>query len=990
MIGFHYNRSIPTTLKLNGPSLEYLQQPVDASETLVGFATFVGIVSATYPPAQGDIVEGSFEFHWFLGETEIFDSSIDINSNVDIESSGNITTCTFSNVPYGDSGKTVSVSADYIPADGEGNANNDNLRSNLATLSAFPEIIINTQPTDVIVGSGLQSSFNIDAEIFPDNGETLFYQWQVNGRDLVNGSQTLSETTESEAAKLFVTSDAGDNFEIDFLQVATFSNFLTNRTYTITTNADITVKAFANGGGGGGSGFRNVYGTAGGKAQGNLTFFQGETYYLRVGAAGGDGSNYGNGSLIVPGGFPGGGDAPSNGSVFNRNGGGGGYTGVFVSSVVQSNSILIAGGGGGSTGDPARGGNGGGTSGTSGSNGGRAGKGGTQTAGGSSGSAGSSGESGSALKGGRGAGSRFGAGGGGAGYFGGGGGTDAGPGAAGGGSGFLHPTLVTEGSFSGGSNYESNGSFRIDRVSIVKQIVVEASGVNSPNLTLDTDDSNFGGVVRCVMSASNVQNSPLESKPVSYEVVDPRSLVTIEAYTFDNQYKTQTIDLDQTNTFTIDSSIFGTDYSTIQFYCPEKEVTLTLDLYGAKGIDNGSFAGGNGGSSKIQITPTRDVEYTLIGVSNNSGLFLYRGSSLIACVGSGGDAGTSGNGGDGGGINIPGDDGSGRLGGFGGEKIDAGTLALTGDYGSVYESAGIELYPGDSVAQSPNGGVTISCTKGSYWINQGIAACSNNSDSKIKFVNVDGTTIDSSSSIIRGFKPGYTISNTSGIGLNDGGRGGNGATGGGGGTSGSGGGGGSGYTNGEANILSSSLGGGFGNSRFVISGDSGGFYVDSFGRILILSSTSDTNPNNLPQTTGVVNIGDNAVIDDARWRNFLDLARDGTQNYRLTATLNNRNSGVTSAAPFNIYRMLNTNGYNLANSLNGFKLFPYPYDLWYLAWDETSGSPEGFGSDYSILSWSPPYGYGYYGLSSNSFFSATTYGVRSANWWILPPGVPDF
>ena len=978
MIGFHYNRSIPTTLKLNGPSLEYLQQPVDASETLVGFATFTGIITATYPPSPGDIVEGSFEFHWFLGETEIFDTSVDPNSNADIVSFGNISTCTFTSVPYDDSGKTVSVVSDYIPAAGEGNANNDNLRSNLATLSAFPEIVINAQPTDVIVGSGLEATFSIDAEISPANDETLLYQWQIDGNDLVNGSQTLSETTESESASLTVTSNAGDNFTIDFFQLATFSNFVSNRTYTITSDADITTRVYAVGAGGGRSIVRNVSGGSGGSAQGITTFYRGETYILRIGGAGQNGGS---------GGFSGGGQG---GGGHGRGGGGGGLTGLFKGSVSQSNAIIIAGGGGGGSNDPASGGSGGGENGGRGSNGGRAGGGGTQSGGGS-GSGG--GQDGSALQGGTGAA------GGGGGYYGGGGGQYVSgccaDGAGGGGSGFLSPTLLKESSFSssnsaGGGNSGNSGTFKIDRVSIVKQIVVEASGVNSPNLTLDTDDSNFGGVVRCVMSASNVQNSPLESKPVSYEVVDPRSLVTIEAYTFDNQYKTQTIDLDQTNTFTIDSSIFGTDYSTIQFYCPEKEVTLTLDLYGAKGIDNGSFAGGNGGSSKIQITPTRDVEYTLIGVSNNSGLFLYRGSSLIACVGSGGDAGTSGNGGDGGGINIPGDDGSGRLGGFGGEKIDAGTLALTGDYGSVYESAGIELYPGDSVAQSPNGGVTISCTKGSYWINQGIAACSNNSDSKIKFVNVDGTTIDSSSSIIRGFKPGYTISNTSGIGLNDGGRGGNGATGGGGGTSGSGGGGGSGYTNGEANILSSSLGGGFGNSRFVISGDSGGFYVDSFGRILILSSTSDTNPNNLPQTTGVVNIGDNAVIDDARWRNFLDLARDGTQNYRLTATLNNRNSGVTSAAPFNIYRMLNTNGYNLANSLNGFKLFPYPYDLWYLAWDETSGSPEGFGSDYSILSWSPPYGYGYYGLSSNSFFSATTYGVRSANWWILPPGVPDF
>lgn len=822
MIGFHYNRSIPTTLKLNGPSLEYLQQPIDASETLVGFATFVGIASATYPPTQGDIVEGSFEFHWFLDETEIFDTSIDPNSNVDIVSSGNISTCTFANIIPADNGKVVSVVTDYIPAAGEGNANNDSLRSNLATLSAFPEIRINTQPTDVIVGSGLEATFNVDAKIIPDSIETLFYQWKINDKDLVNGSQTLDETTESEAGKLFVTSDVGDDFEINFLELATFSNFLTNRTYTITTNADITVKAFANGGGGGGSGFRNVYGSAGGKAQGIFTFFRGETYYLRVGAAGGDGENYG-GSSLVPGGFPGGGSAQSEGSSFNRSGGGGGYTGIFVSSVTQSNSILIAGGGGGSSGDPARGGNGGGLEGAQGSNGNRAGSGGTQTAGGLAATGYAGGQNGAALVGGN----AYLGGGGGAGYFGGGGGGVGGPGTGGGGSGFLHPTLITEGSFDGGSNYEQNGSFRIDRVSVVKPIVVEASGVNTPTLTLDTDDSNFGGVIKCVLSASNVQNSPQESNSVSYEVVDTRNIINFEAYTFDNQYKTSTVNFDNTSNYTINSSTFGTDYSIIQFHSTEKNVPVTLEMYSSKGADTGSsvssdgartlptYIGGEGGVSTIEFTMNRNIEYTLIGVSNNSALFLYRGSNLIACVGSGGDAGIAGNGGDGGGINIPGSDGGGRLGGSGGEKVNSGTLGLSGSYGSIYENSGITLYPGDSVSQSPDGGRTISCTKGSYWIDQGIAACSNNSSSEIKFVNVDGTTINSSSNIIRGFKPGYTISNTRGLEINNGGRGGSGATGGGGGTSGSGGGGGSGYSDGSVTVTKSVLGGNDGISKVI-------------------------------------------------------------------------------------------------------------------------------------------------------------------------------
>jgi len=795
MIGFHYNRSIPTTLKLNGPSLEYLTQPIDVSESLVGLATFTGIVSATYPPSPGDIIEGSFEFHWFLGETEIFDTAVDSNSNADIVSSGNISTCTFSNIPFTDSGKTVSVVTDYIPADGEGNANNDNLRSNLATLTSFPEIVINTQPTDIIVGSGLEATFNIDAEIFPSNDETLFYQWQMDGKDLVNGSQTLTETTEAESASLTITSDAGDNFTIDFFQLATFSNFVSNRTYTITSDADITTRVYAVGAGGGRSIVRSVSGGEGGASQGITTFYSGETYIMRVG---GKGQNGGSG------GFSGGGQG---GGGHGSGGGGGGFTGLFKGSVSQSNAIIIAGGGGGGSNDPATGGTGGGESGGRGSNGGRAGGGGTQSGGGS-GSGG--GTAGSALQGGQGAA------GGGGGYYGGGGGQYVdgccADGAGGGGSGFLSPTLLKESSFTprrrepwGESN--TDGSFRIDRVSIVKQIVVEASGVNSPNLTLGTDDSNFGGVVKCVMNASNVQNSPLESNSVSYEVVDTRNIINFESYTFDNQYKTSTVNFEEASSYTIDSSTFGTDYSIIQFHSTEKSVPVYVQMSASKGADNGSYVGGEGGVSTIEFTMDRNVEHTLIGIANNSSLFLYRGSNLIAVVGEGGDAGTSGDGGAGGGISIPGEDGGGRLGGFGGTKINTGTLSLSGSYGSVYETSGIALYPGDSVAQSPDGGRTISCTKGSYWIDQGIAACSDNSSSEIKFVNVDGTTIDSSSNITRGFKPGYTISNTSGLEINNGGRGGSGATGGGGGTSGSGGGGGSGYTDGSITVTTAVLGG---------------------------------------------------------------------------------------------------------------------------------------------------------------------------------------
>ena len=172
-----------------------------------------------------------------------------------------------------------------------------------------------------------------------------------------------------------------------------------------------------------------------------------------------------------------------------------------------------------------------------GSNGNRAGGGGTQSSGGRGGDNGGTFWR-SQLQGGQGAA------GGGGGYYGGGGGQYingcCADGAGGGGSGFLSSQLIKEGSIlffwlmQVAVDQLKMDTFKIDRVSIVKQIVVEASGVNTPTLTLTTQDSNFGGVVRCVLTADNVQNPDgrLESNPVSYEVVDLRPIVKLEAYTF--------------------------------------------------------------------------------------------------------------------------------------------------------------------------------------------------------------------------------------------------------------------------------------------------------------------------------------------------------------------------------------------------------------------------------------------------------------------------
>lgn len=212
-------------------------------------------------------------------------------------------------------------------------------------------------------------------------------------------------------------------------------------------------------GAGGGSSSASNSGGRGGYTEGFIQLQAGTTYKVVVGGPGQTGAN----NLGVAGGSPGGGGlCGRTNSSSSWRGSGGGYSGIFVSTETHANSLLIAGGGGGGA-DPANGGggNGGGTTGGTGPNpfNGAAGGGGTQTAGGAGpcnlvgcSTYPSGNTAGSALTGGKGATAlttNYSGAGGGGGYYGGGGGSgnNTAGGNGGGGSGYIHPTLVTQGQF---------------------------------------------------------------------------------------------------------------------------------------------------------------------------------------------------------------------------------------------------------------------------------------------------------------------------------------------------------------------------------------------------------------------------------------------------------------------------------------------------------------------------------------------------------------
>ena len=638
-------RGIPTSLFLNGPKLGIVTDPQSQTD-VIGVATFTGIATASFPNPTDGANDGSITFKWYFDGSQILDTAEDSNSNASIvgfsSATGTGSTITINGLTTDDTNKEVYFTADYIPsaysqpagsavtagtARSTGNAFNELLQSGIGTITVFPIIEITSQPTDQIVGQTFEAKYSIAAKTTPGDGP-VNYQWQLNGIDLVDETTTTSTINESATGQITITNDTNSTVEtIDFSQVSSYDSFAAGVTYNLTANADITTKVFATGAGGGSSRGRSVSGGAGGSSEGTFAFVKDQTYKLNVGQAG---ANAG------PGGFSGGGNG---GGGEGLGGGGGGYTGLFSDSITIGNSVIIAGGGGGGANDPAGGGAGGGlTGGDAGNAPGRGGEGGTQSAGGGGGQ-----DNGAALQGGPGAA------GGGGGYYGGAGGNPfpscCADGAGGGGSGYIGG--VTDGTTTTGAGAEAaqDGTFRIELVSTTKTVTTTIAGSQTDNLTISSDGEG-AGVIRCKVTADNVQKSPVFSRSVSYYVVGIRNVINIEQYNYSNE----SVIFSENN---LSNGSLSISYDThpgnaICLYAAEQDINVEVDMYGGKGSDNGSNSGGEGGYSKIRFTMKKDEEYVLTGLFDAvNAPFLYRKATLIAVVGSGG-AGGNGIGADGG------------------------------------------------------------------------------------------------------------------------------------------------------------------------------------------------------------------------------------------------------------------------------------------------------------------------------------------------------
>jgi len=775
-------RLIPTKLDLNGPILGFSTNPVGVGTTNGGSVTLSGIATAEFPNAAEN--NGSISYQWY----EVGEGSV---SNGDNITGAATTTITLSNLSTpGDNGRQFFLRADYQPAQRTtGNAVNDPLDSDTATVIIDPLIEIIAQPSNRQALIDTNTTFTVDADLTDSSYTTeLSYQWALQGEDIDDG--TVETTTVATDVDITYTS----NNAIDLPSDAT----------------DVVITVAGGKGGGGGSDAGGSGGSGGNGRTAKFTYPDGaRTLTMRVGNRGNGGTSGGNnafgtgGSSTVADGGNGGGAGNSGWS--GGGGGGGGASGVFDSET-DSYTIVAGGGGGGGGGSHNRGGSGGGTA---------EGFSATTSISISDGSSGQT-KSGDGAGGGGGGGGATGGGGGGDGQD----NSSGGSGGSGAGSKYVSSVATLDSQWDndgdGYINLKFTTATEIEGVTTTRTVTNVVSGTKTETLTISSDSVGIQ-TVSVRISQPDATNSPLTSDTVNFVAVSDA-----------NQYNVNVEAIGIANTATLSSvNLFNGDYTFYtsgsdaaesritnyySIYAPDKDLTVEMDLYGGKGYDNGAYSGGEGGYSRVRFTIEQNVEYVIAGLSTSvNAPFVYRKATLIASSGGGGDAGGSGNGGFGGGIGISGEGGRGRGAGVGGEAFDAGTLPADGIFGSRTSLTAIAP---DTKSTAPSGGRALKCTRGDYWRDQGFTACEDVTTGQVRISN--GTVVANTASITRGYKDGYSIIQTDGRGDSGGGDGGAGATGGNGGTSNSGGGGGSGYTDGSVTVVDADLGGSTENAKVIL------------------------------------------------------------------------------------------------------------------------------------------------------------------------------
>ena len=213
-----------TTLDLNGPILGFSTNPQDVTVNNAGIATFIGIASAYFISQNPTNIfasnTGIVTHRWYAAGIGALSDGTNTTLGATLSGTATTTLTVSSVTSPTTSGIQFFVGADYIPSAYQssspitagtgrstGNAINDILFSNTATLTVNPSVLISGQPSNSTVAQGQTATFSVTAA--SSNNTDVAYQWYIGGSPVSNGTSGGNTISGANTNTLTVTTSSG-------------------------------------------------------------------------------------------------------------------------------------------------------------------------------------------------------------------------------------------------------------------------------------------------------------------------------------------------------------------------------------------------------------------------------------------------------------------------------------------------------------------------------------------------------------------------------------------------------------------------------------------------------------------------------------------------------------------------------------------------------------------------------------------------------------
>ena len=244
-----------TTLDLNGPILSFIQQPQSISVCDSGSATFVGIATAFFPtqdPPNPASNTGTLSYRWNAeGFGPLTDGTF---RGATITGSGTTTLTIVNATSPIVNGLRLFVGVDYVPSAysqpvgsavtvgtgrSTGNALNEILNSNSATLTVFPSLSVATQPTNQTVSANIRATFTTLGALTDTTQGSISYRWQLNGNDLIDSATVTGSGTPNLSISLSTDGTNTIRARLTHPSACNSPVFTDNATFTVETLREI-------------------------------------------------------------------------------------------------------------------------------------------------------------------------------------------------------------------------------------------------------------------------------------------------------------------------------------------------------------------------------------------------------------------------------------------------------------------------------------------------------------------------------------------------------------------------------------------------------------------------------------------------------------------------------------------------------------------------------------------------------------------------------